>query len=168
MDVAKRGGGVLFNSPVFWTTKDRSIVAAFSFSGENSTDLLKVYELDSSTLETIGAPFEHAQAITCLALSFDCALLASASYYDNTIKLWAFESRQLLASFDVHNIQTLILSPNSRQLAYTTYHQFNIHVCDIPRDILARVWPTQATRSVCIFATYIHLWALTRPVDRCA
>ncbi|KAG2745145.1 hypothetical protein P692DRAFT_20671976, partial [Suillus brevipes Sb2] len=77
-----------------------------------------VYEFDSSTLQTVGTPFKgHTNLITGLALSFDNALLASASYDDNTIKLWAFESRQLLASFDVQNITRLVLSPDSRQLA---------------------------------------------------
>jgi len=81
---------------------------------------------------------------------FDCALLASTSRFNKTIKLWAFESRQLLASFDAHNLRTLILSPNSRQLAYTTWDQSRIHICDIPPDILARVWPEEARCSVCI------------------
>jgi len=115
----------------------------------------KIYEFDVSTLETIGAPFErHISHFTGLALSFDCALLASTSEYDDTIKLWAFESHQLLASFDVHKPHTLILSPNSWQFAYTTSDQSRIHICDIPLDILARIWPEQATCSVCIFTTY--------------
>ncbi|KIK34475.1 hypothetical protein CY34DRAFT_66985, partial [Suillus luteus UH-Slu-Lm8-n1] len=76
-----------------------------------------VYEFDASTLETVGTPFKgHTEHVTALVLSFDNALLASASW-DNTIKLWAFESRQLLASFDVQNPWTLVLSPNSHQLA---------------------------------------------------
>jgi len=147
------------DTPVFWTTKDRSIVAAFRFEG-NFQGPRKIYEFDSSTLETVGAPFEgYTTIITGLALSFDCALLASASR-DNTIKLWAFGSRQLLGSFDanVHLTvtDTLVLSPNSRQLAYTTFDPSRIHICDIPPDILARIWPKQATCSVCIFTTYIH------------
>jgi WD40 repeat protein len=105
----------------------------------------------------VGTPFTHAQAITGLALSCDCTLLASASSFENIIKLWAFQSRQLIASFDVHNIHTLILSPNSRQLAYTTFDPSGIHICDIPPDIIARIWPEQATCSVHIFTTYIHL-----------
>ncbi|KAG2753553.1 WD40 repeat-like protein, partial [Suillus brevipes Sb2] len=83
-----------------------------------------IYEFDASTLETVGTPFEgHIKFVSGLALSFDCALLASSSYYDEIIKLWAFESRQLLASFDVQNpsASNLILSPDSRKLAYTTY-----------------------------------------------
>ncbi|KIK32493.1 hypothetical protein CY34DRAFT_49777, partial [Suillus luteus UH-Slu-Lm8-n1] len=56
-----------------------------------------IYEFDASTLETIRTPFQgHTDTITRLALSFHGALLASASY-DNTIKLWDCESRQLLA-----------------------------------------------------------------------
>jgi len=156
-----------------WTTKDRSIVSAFRFQDdfekkyEFDASTLEtvgglfeghttIYELDASTLKTVGAPFEHARAITGLALSFDCALLASASSFENTIKLWAFESRQLLASFDAHNPSILTLSPNSRQLAYATSYPPRIHIRDIPRDILARIWPEQATCSVCIFTTYIH------------
>jgi len=152
-------GGRWPDTPVFWTTKDRSIIAAFSFPDVNDSPegRTTIYEFDSSTLETVGAPFEHAQAITFLALSFDCALLASSSSSDSTIKLWAFESRQLLASFDIHKLFTLILSPNSRQLAYTTHDPPRIHICDIPPDILARLWPEQATCSVCILTAYIYL-----------
>jgi len=149
----RRSGGVFFDVPVFWTTKDRSI--AFSF-GDDFEDHRTVCEFDASTLETVGAPLKHAQTITGIALSFDCALLASASQ-DNTIQLWAFESRQLLASFDVHKPRILILSPNSQQLAYTTYHQFKIHVCNIPPDILARIWPEKATCGVRVLTAYIYL-----------
>ena len=157
LDVAKHGGGILFNSPVFWTRKDKSIVAAFSFE-DDFRNPMKIYEFDGSTLETVSAPFEgQTSDIIGLALSFDCAFLASASYYGYVIKLWAFESRQLLASFDVHKPRTLILSPNSRQLTYTTFDPSRIHICDIPPDILARIWPEQATCSVCIFTAYIHL-----------
>jgi len=147
-------------TPVFWTTKDRSIVTTWD------DDFLsgRIYEFDPSTLETVGAPFEHAQTIIGLALSLDCVLLASSSPYDNTIKLWAFESCQLLASFDVHNPYVLILSPNSRQLAYTTQDSV-VHICDIPLDILARIWPEQATRSVCVFTAYIHFLS-TNSSDR--
>jgi len=94
-------------------------------------------------------PSKDTSEITGLALSLDCALLASSSPYDNTIKLWAFKSRQLLASFDAQHPFILILSPNSRQLAYTTSGPLRIHICDIPPDILARIWPEQATCSVC-------------------
>jgi len=167
--VGKGGGGMWPDTPVFWTMGDRrrasdeeihglggSIVAAFSFDTHESPLFdgpTTIYEFDSSMLETVGAPFEgHTSRIAGLALSFDCALLASSSGYYNTIKLWpAFESRQLLASFDVHNPRILILSPNSRQLAYTTFDTSGIHVYDIPPDILARIWPEQATSSVCIF-----------------
>ena len=154
--VGTGGGGTWPDTPVFWTTEDRSIVAAFSFEDVDDSashqSPTTIYEFDSSTLETVGAPFEgHTVRITGLALSFDCALLASTSDFDNTIKLWAFESRQLLVSFDVHEPRILILSPNSRQLAYTTFDTSRIHLYDIPPDILARIWPEQATSSVCIF-----------------
>jgi WD40 repeat protein len=97
--------------PVFWTTKDRTIVAAFCFT----EDPAAIYEFDSSTLETVGTSFEgHTDYVIGLALSNDSTLLASASY-DSTIKLWAFESRQLLASFDVTAAHCLVLSPDSRK-----------------------------------------------------
>jgi WD40 repeat protein len=102
-------GGHVTYAPVFWTTNDKSIVAAFSFTSLDSART--IYEFDASTLDTVGAPFEErTEVVAGLALSFDCALLASASD-DNTIKLWAFESRQLLASFDIRYPKALILSP---------------------------------------------------------
>src|ERR1700710_1604348 len=104
-----------------------------------------IYEFDASTLEPVGAPFQgHIEGISGVALSSDGALLASASG-DNTIKFWAFESRRLLASFDVINPHALILSPTiSTQLAYTTYSRrlnanFVIVICNIPLDILSNI-----------------------------
>ncbi|KIK32439.1 hypothetical protein CY34DRAFT_101506 [Suillus luteus UH-Slu-Lm8-n1] len=129
--------GPLTHSPVFWTNDNRNIIAAFSFTEDGDT----IYEFDASTLETVGTPFKgHTALITGLALSFDDALLASASF-DDTIKLWAFESRQLLASFkDVACFSGLVISPDSRQLAYVTHIDGNdkIFICDIPSDILAQ------------------------------
>jgi hypothetical protein len=73
---------------------------------------------------------------------------------DNTIKLWAFVSRQLLASFDVQNPMALALSPDLRKLAYTTHTEFysqeewqefkdhEICICDTPPDILAQAQST--------------------------
>ncbi|KAG1752451.1 uncharacterized protein EDB91DRAFT_1044307, partial [Suillus paluster] len=119
--------GISIFPPLFWATKDRTIVTSFSFTdGPNDVDEPKmIYEFDPSTLETVGAPFEgHTRYIESLALSFDCALLASSSSYDPAIKLWAFESRQLLACLDFHDPQTpnnLIFSPNLHQLAYTAW-----------------------------------------------
>ncbi|KAG1752441.1 quinon protein alcohol dehydrogenase-like superfamily [Suillus paluster] len=146
-------GGVTF-APIFWTTKDKTIVAAFSFTDDS--DAKTIYEFDASTLETVRAPFEgHKTTITGLALSFDCALLASASN-DNTIKLWAFESRQLLASFHGQNPNhpiygqspnRIVLSPDSRQLAYTTYTGNKIHICDTPPEILASICAQKANAS---------------------
>jgi WD40 repeat protein len=130
------GAGVTF-APVFWTNKNKNILTAFTFTADAAWT---IYEFDASTLETVGTSFEgHTRTIESLALSFDCALLASASY-DCTIKLWAFESRQLLASFGTYNIHTLIFSPNSRQLAYTTYNKddYKIYVCNTPPDVLAQ------------------------------
>jgi WD40 repeat protein len=131
----------LRNSPVFWTTQDKTIVAAYSDDGT-------IYEFNASTLETIGAPFEgHTKHIRSLALSFDCALLVSSSY-DQTIKLWAFESRQLLASFHIQGLLTVILSPDARQVAYTTFGPSprKVYICNIPPNILANIWP-----SVCAY-----------------
>ncbi|KIK37294.1 hypothetical protein CY34DRAFT_63223, partial [Suillus luteus UH-Slu-Lm8-n1] len=107
--VGKRRTGTVTATPIFWTTNDKSIVAAFDFKDWDSEvgifdgrhpNLNTIYEFDALTLEIVGAPFEgHTHYISGLALSFDCALLVSASRHDKTIKLWAFESRQLLASF---------------------------------------------------------------------
>ncbi|KAG2042014.1 kinase-like domain-containing protein [Suillus americanus] len=126
------------STPVFWTTNDKTIVTAFSLRHHDTTRT--IYEFDVSTLQTVGAPFEgHTKIITGLALSLDCALLASASA-DKTIKLWAFESRQLLASFDLLSTAPhLILSPDSRQLVYTTRHNNNIYLCNILPEILASI-----------------------------
>jgi WD40 repeat protein len=153
------GSNVGFQSaPILWTNKNKNILAAFNFNIniEDEDDYAKtIYEFDASTLETVGTPFEgHTSLVTGLALSFDGTLLASSSL-DDTIKLWAFESRQLLASFDVHNPSNLILSPDSRKLAYTTftkvlspvspgpgytttYKDHEICICDTPPDILAQ------------------------------
>jgi WD40 repeat protein len=138
VQIREYGGEVImWETLVFWTNTT-NIIAAFSFTQENNN----IYEFDVSTLEIVGTPFKgHTKQVIRLALSFDQALLASASF-DGTIKLWAFETRQLLASFDVQNISTLVLSPDSRQLAYTILNKdlddHNIHICDIPPKILAQ------------------------------
>jgi WD40 repeat protein len=128
--------------PIFWITKDKSIIAAPSFTLDSGIrEPTTIYEFDASTLQTIGDSFEgHTGGITGLALSSDCILLASASR-DSTINLWSFESRQLLASFqvDVQIHRSLIFSPDSCQLAYTTLNELNIYVCDIPVNILASI-----------------------------
>jgi WD40 repeat protein len=139
--------------PAFWTTKDRTIVAPFCFTDGIRDPAKTIYELDSSTLETVGTPFEgHTHHVSGLALSNDSTLLASAS--SDGIKLWAFESRQLLASFGLTVAHRLVLSPDSHKLAYTTLGgSQEIHICDIPPDILASVWPEQEApaTSVCIY-----------------
>jgi WD40 repeat protein len=130
------------NAPVFWTNKE-TILAALTFDEVEAVAATTIYEFDASTLETLGAPFEaHMNVIYGLALSFDDVLLASTSY-DNTIKLWAFESRQLLASFHILTPNIIILSPDSRQLAYTTFQvtkdENKIFICNIPPDVLASI-----------------------------
>jgi WD40 repeat protein len=137
------GVGITLLSPIFWTNENNTITAAFQFTTDSRDryDYAKtIYEFDAVTLETVGAPFKgHTKAIVGLVLSFDGALLASASF-DNTIKLWAFKSRQLLASFDVQNPFPLILSSDSRQLVYATHTKddYKICICDTPPDILAQ------------------------------
>jgi len=144
------GGGQVTYAPVFWTTNDKSIVAVFALMPPLEC-AKNIYEFDASTLDIIGVPFEgHTEAVTCLALSFDCALLASASH-DDTIKLWAFETRQLLASFDIQYLNALILSPDLRHLAYTTGSDTKIYICNVPPNILASIRSAQDTQSnVCI------------------
>ncbi|KAG2343684.1 kinase-like protein [Suillus weaverae] len=130
-------------APVSWTTKDKTIVTAFSATYLGSwRSLNTISEFDASTLQTIGVPFQgHTNIIISLALSLDCTLLASASH-DETIKLWAFESRQLLSSFDAPYIaRHLIFSPDSRQLVYTAMRSNNIYLCNTPPEILASIQP---------------------------
>jgi len=115
-------------APIFWTNR-KTILTIFSLT---NGDPWSIYEFKTSRLKTFGTPFEgHTMIITGLALSFDGAILASASS-DNTIKLWAFDSRELLASFDVLNLYTLILSPDSRQLAWASWSKPEIYICDVP------------------------------------
>ncbi|KAG2740513.1 YVTN repeat-like/Quino protein amine dehydrogenase [Suillus brevipes Sb2] len=143
LDVQKSTHGDLGYSslriPIFWTTKHKSIVTTFN-STDDAYEPKTISEFDASTLKTVGAPFKHTYSIRCLALSSDCVLLASSCHH--TVKLWAFESRQLLATFDVEFARTLILSPDSRQLAYTTFRDSKICICDIPADILASIEST--------------------------
>jgi WD40 repeat protein len=117
--------------PIFWTNKE-TILAVFSFITEDPAET--IHEFDASTLETVGVPFKgHTKVISGLALSFDGALVASTSQ-DNTIKLWAFESRQILASFHVQLRSPLVLLPDSGRLIYASGS--SIYVCNIPPDIL--------------------------------
>jgi len=111
--------GWVLGVPIFWTTGDRTIVAALNSSDDRGFNT--IYEFDALTSETVGTPFKgHTDLISSLALSYDCTLLVSASD-DDTVKLWAFESRQLLASFNL-GTRNLILAPDARQIAYTEYH----------------------------------------------
>ncbi|KAG2752460.1 hypothetical protein P692DRAFT_201742775 [Suillus brevipes Sb2] len=74
-----------------------------------------------------------------LALSSDDTLLVTACY--ETIKLWAFESRHLLASFDILPPHSLTLSPDLRQLAYASGS--DIYIYNTPAEILASIGPAQ-------------------------
>ncbi|KAG1811636.1 kinase-like domain-containing protein [Suillus variegatus] len=122
--------------PLFWTNDNKNILGAFRFTNDNPSTIF--CEFDASTLEIVGVPFEgHSDLVTGLALSFDGSLLASAAW-DNTVKLWAFESRQLLASFHVQNPYIIALSPDSHQLAYTTITNDEICICDIPLEVFAQ------------------------------
>jgi WD40 repeat protein len=147
--IGKHTGRGIARTPIFWTNKNKTIIAAFEFNFTADSDLndfpKTIYEFDAITLDTVGAPFEgHTNTIVGLALSVDGALLASASYHDETIKLWAFESRQVLASFDVQNVIRLIFSPDSRQLGYVINteddwdHVHKICICDTPPNVLAQ------------------------------
>ncbi|KAG2354823.1 hypothetical protein BDR07DRAFT_587719 [Suillus spraguei] len=133
MDVraGKFGYDPVTYASIFWTTKNSTIVAAFSFTGDSPKI---IYEFNSSTLKTVGTPFEgHTMVLVDLALSSDDTLLVSGCY--ETIKLWAFESRHLLASFDVLPLKSLILSPDSRQLAFASGNL--IYIYNTPTEILA-------------------------------
>jgi WD40 repeat protein len=166
--VGTGGDPSLSRVPVFWTTKDRTIVAAFCFTDGKYDPPKTIYEFDSSTLETVGTPFEgHTGDVSGLALSNDSTLLASASF-DRAIKLWAFESRQLIASFDDTLAYSLALSPDSHKLAYTTFNHGppNIYIYDIPPNILASVWPAREAVKVCIcphISTSLVLMSSYRP-----
>jgi len=158
--VGKRGGGTL-TTPIFWTKKG-TILAVFNFDFDfDDSKPTTIYEFDASTLETVGDPFEgHTDRILGLALSSDGTLLASFSF-DNTIKLWSLEPRQLLASFLVQHeswIAHLIFSPDTRQLAYSADHK--IFICTIPPDILTsiRVAPdAQAIVGICCIYLLVNV-----------
>jgi len=168
--VGKEGGGFVTGAPIFWTNKG-TILAAFDFDFDNndSDSTTTIYEFDASTLETVGDPFEgHTNIILGLALNTDGTLLASSSF-DNIIKLWSLEPRQLLASFLVQHesrLSNLIISPDTRQLAYSA--EDKIFICNIPPDILAsiRVAPdTQAmVRICCIYLIVDVLTSSSRSV----
>ncbi|KAG1760176.1 WD40-repeat-containing domain protein [Suillus occidentalis] len=163
-------------SPVLWTNKNKTVIAAFEFAidsksikqrdmDDGSSGPKTIYEFSASTLETVGAPFEgHGKLVTGLALSFENALLVSASY-DDTIKLWAFESRQLLASYDIKAIHLLVLSPDSRKIAYTvnTNDDYKIYICDTPPDVLAQA--RNIARKKLNFNHLLHSHA-TRPAGQ--
>jgi WD40 repeat protein len=140
--VRKKVSRYVTGAPYMFWTKNGTMLAAFSFDfDDHDSEPKTVYEFDASTLETVGDPFEgHTHAISQLALSSDGTLLASLSSVDKTIKLWAFESHHLLASFDAPlevYPYSLTFSPDIRQLAYSAYHK--IFICNTPPDILAKI-----------------------------
>jgi WD40 repeat protein len=95
--------------------------------------------------------------------TFDGDLLASTSR-DDTIKLWAFESRQLLASFHILPPDLVIFSPNSRQLVYTSYD--DICTCNIPPSILASIRPAAEVQSkACITLLFIIFLIHMNPIS---
>jgi WD40 repeat protein len=153
----KFGYDPLTYASMFWTNTNSTIVAAFSFTGDPART---VYEFDASTLKTVGTPFEgHTMVLAGLALSSDDTLLVTACY--ETIKLWAFESRHLLASFDILPPHSLTLSPDLRQLAYASGS--DIYIYNTPAEILASIGPAQdAQASVFILIStvraLIHLY----------
>jgi WD40 repeat protein len=127
------GNSSMTFAPVSWTNKNKTIVAACNFTDDGEATTIN--EFDASTLEIVGAPFEgHTKCVTDLALSSGGTLLASASQ-DHSIKLWAFESRQLIASFHVRNVEFLVPTPDSRHLAYTTAGR-DIYICNTPSAVL--------------------------------
>jgi WD40 repeat protein len=172
--VGDYAGPIFTHSSVFWTNNDETIVAALNFTKDDYY-IKTIYELDGSTLETIEPPFEgHTTYVNGLALSSDNALLASTSD-DHTIKLWAFASRQLLASFDVQNIYQLILSPNSRQLTYMINNKDvnKICICETPADVLAQARvciPRKHILFVCLHSLTGHCTQKVTPqsVTACA
>ncbi|KAG1805667.1 Quino protein amine dehydrogenase [Suillus subaureus] len=124
------------DAPVFWTNKNKNILTAFSFDADGQAST--IYEFDASTLKTVGTALEHTYPVNSLALLFDDALVISA-YNDATIKLWAFESRQLLASYGVGGtvVHTLMPSPDSLQLAYTTYGDPDTYIFNVTPALLS-------------------------------
>jgi len=133
---------------IFWTAKDK-FVAQFRFTIDDYP--MAIYVFDASMLKTIRTPFKgHTSTISGLALSSYCVLFASSSY--DTIKLWTFQSRQFLASFDVQNTPfTHVFSPNSRQLAYTLMDDTKIYIWNIPANIFASIGLAKELQpSVCI------------------
>jgi len=153
-------GSLLTDVPMFWTTGDKTIVAAFD--SPNDGQFKTIYEFDALTLETVRTPFKgHTKVITSLALSYDCTLLVSASY-DRTVKLWAFESRQLLASFNL-TTRNLILAPDARQIAYMEHYSegpAQIYICDIPPDILVQINIPPSRESIvciCLFMSCLYV-----------
>ncbi|KAG2369722.1 hypothetical protein BDR07DRAFT_536105 [Suillus spraguei] len=135
-----------------------------------------IYDFDASTLRTVKAPFEgHTSIIGVLSLSFDGELLASASR-DQTIKLWTFEFHKLLVSFDVHAPDYLIFSPNSHQLAHTTwvtprYTYATLHLTSLPlsslhtkRSLRLQIHDSSISTHyvvLCTVTQYKHLSSLT-------
>ncbi|KAG1887745.1 hypothetical protein F4604DRAFT_1916566 [Suillus subluteus] len=128
---------------------DEQRICYYSFNICNHTsdhDLKTIYEFDASALKKVGMPFEgHTNLFIGLALSFDCAILASAAH-DHTVNLWAYKFRQLLASFDVHHPRYIVFSLYSCQLVYTAAST-KIHIGNTPSDILSSILLVQHEES---------------------
>ncbi|KAG2737629.1 YVTN repeat-like/Quino protein amine dehydrogenase [Suillus brevipes Sb2] len=58
LDVQKsaHSSSTMSSVPIFWTTKDKSIVAAFKSPDDTNLPVM-IYEFDALTLKTVGAPF---------------------------------------------------------------------------------------------------------------
>ncbi|KAG1873589.1 kinase-like domain-containing protein [Suillus subalutaceus] len=116
----------------------------------------RVWSLETGTL--VAGPFQSIYLVGAVRFSKDSKKLAVKSRWGKylevwdvetqklDVKLWAFESRQLLASFDVMYPRRLILSPDSCQLVYTTRRNNNIYLCNILPEILASIQPVPQVR----------------------
>ncbi|KAG1778447.1 hypothetical protein EV702DRAFT_1196436 [Suillus placidus] len=139
LDVQKStpGNHAGFNLAVFWTTKNKSIVAPFTFTDD---PVRTIYEFDASTLKTL----------PMIPLSSGPSSLVSSSLPSTS------------------NFPSPSSSPDSRQLAYTTWNDTKICIRDIPANILASIRQPQPSTSKSKRSHYAGLLNsdATRPVRR--